>query len=51
VLLVEVVTVSLVEPEVFNDAGLKVAVEPAGNPLMLKLTVPANPPEGVTLTV
>ena len=30
-------------------AGLKLAVTPAGKLLALKETVPANPPEGVTL--
>jgi len=39
------------EPEVFTEAGLKLAPAPAGNPLTPKLTVPLNPPLGVTVTV
>jgi hypothetical protein len=45
-----VVTVRVDEPEA-TEAGLKLAVAPVGNPLTLKLTVPVNPPEGVTVTV
>lgn len=48
--LLAVVTVRVDEPE-FSEAGLKLAVAPAGNPLTLKFTVPVNPPEGVTLTM
>ena len=33
------------------EAGLKAAVTPAGNPLALSATLPANPPEGVTVMV
>ena len=46
-----VVTVKVEEPEPVTDAGLKLAVEPTPNPLTLKLTVPLNPPEGVTVMV
>src|SRR5215831_5913668 len=38
----------------FPDArgvGLKLAVAPAGNPLMVRSTDPVNPPLGVTVTV
>ena len=44
--------VSVDEPEPpLTEAGLKVPVAPAGNPLTLKLTVPLNPLEGVTVAV
>src|SRR5262249_28309781 len=33
------------------DAGLKLAVTPAGNPLALNATLPPNPPLGVTVMV
>ena len=46
-----VVTVIVEEPEVVTDGGVKLAVAPAGNPLALKVTVPVNPPVGVTVTV
>lgn len=46
-----VVTVKVEDPEVVTDVGLKVPVAPAGNPVTLKLTVPVNPPEGVTVAV
>jgi len=39
------------EPEVVTEPGLKLALEPAGRPVTLKVTVPVNPPEGVTVTV
>ena len=32
------------------ELGFKVAVAPEGKPDTLKLTVPLDPPEGVTLT-
>lgn len=38
--------VEMPEPE--TDAGLKLAVVPEGNPLMLRFTAPANPPNPVT---
>jgi len=46
------VEVVLVEPAA-NEAvaGLNDAVVPAGSPLTLKLTVPLNPPDGVTVAV
>src|SRR6185503_527940 len=37
------VTVSSEGPDVVTDGGVKVAVAPAGSPLTLKSTVPANP--------
>ena len=49
--LLPAVTVIVVLPEVFTDAGLKLAVAPPGNPLTAKVTVPLNPPDGVTVTV
>jgi hypothetical protein len=41
----------VVDPDVFTVAGLKLAVEPDGRPLTLKLTVPVNPAPGVKVTV
>src|SRR5438046_2676503 len=38
------VTVKVVDPEPFTDAGLKFDVAPAGTPLTLNATVPVNPP-------
>jgi hypothetical protein len=46
-----VVTVIVDEPEVVTDAGLKLALAPAGNPLALNVTVPVKPPDGVTVAV
>ena len=46
-----VVTVIVEEPDVVTDVGLKLAPAPAGNPLALKVTVPVNPPDGVTVMV
>jgi hypothetical protein len=46
---VAVVTLMLEVPAV--GLGLKVAVAPAGTPEALSVTFPANPPEGVTVTV
>src|SRR5581483_1561307 len=49
---VEVEMVSVDEPEPpLTAVGLKVPFAPAGNPLTLKLTVPLNPLEGVTVAV
>jgi hypothetical protein len=48
---VEVVTVKVEDPEIETVAGVKLAVAPVGNSVMLKLTLPVNPPEGVTLTL
>ena len=44
-------TVSVVCPEVVTDVGLNDPVAPAGRPITLKLTVPVNPPLGVTVAV
>jgi len=38
-----VTTVNVEFPELVSDAGLKLAVTPAGKPLTLKLAVPVNP--------
>lgn len=46
-----VVTETVEEPEPLTDAGLKVAFAPAGRPLMLKPTLPANPPDPATVAV
>jgi hypothetical protein len=45
-----VFTVMVEEPDVVIETGLKVAVAPVGRSLTLNLTVPANPPDGLTLT-
>src|SRR5262245_19863552 len=47
---VAMVSVELPEPPPI-DAGLKLAVAPAGRPLALRFTVSANPPEGLTVIV
>jgi len=47
--MVAVVTVSVDVLEV--ELGLKVALEPAGTALALRLTGPTNPPLGVIVTV
>lgn len=46
-----VVTDMVDEPEPVTEAGLKLALAPAGNPLTLKLTLPANPPDPVIVVV
>jgi hypothetical protein len=46
-----VVTVIVELPDPGTEAGLKDALEPAGNPLTLNVTVELNPPDGVTVTV
>ncbi len=46
-----VVTVMVVEPGPVSVKGLKLELAPKGNPVALKLTVPENPPDGVTVTV
>jgi hypothetical protein len=46
-----VLTVMVEEPDLLTESGLNVAVAPVGSPLALNVTVPANPPDGVTLTV
>src|SRR6267143_3385528 len=48
-LVLPVFTVSVEFPDVFTDGGLKLADAPPGNPLTLKVTVPVNPPDGVTV--
>ena len=45
---VDAAKVSVLVPVV--DAGLNVAVTPAGKPLALNATLPLKPPEGVTVT-
>ena len=44
-------TVIVELPDEFTDVGLKLAVAPPVNPLTLKVTVPPNPPDGVTVTL
>ena len=46
-----VVTVRVEEPEPATEAGLKLAVAPAGSPLALKLTVPLKPLTAPTVAV
>ncbi len=46
-----VVTDMVEEPEPATEAGLKLALAPAGKPLALKLTVPVKPPDPVTVAV
>jgi hypothetical protein len=47
----EAFTVMVEDPEPETEVGEKLAVAPEGNPLALKLTLPVNPLDGVTLTV
>jgi hypothetical protein len=47
----EVDTLSVELPEPVTDVGLNVAVAPAGNPLAVKLTLPAKPFKAPALTV
>lgn len=47
----EVVTVSVEEPDPVMDAGLKLAVAPAGRPLALRVTAALNPFCAATVTV
>ena len=47
----EVLKVSVEEPELTIDAGLKVAVAPVGNPLMLSARLPLRPGVAGTVTV
>lgn len=49
VAVLDAVKVSALVPVV--DAGLNAAVTPAGSPLALRATLPANPPEGATVIV
>ena len=46
-----VLTVSVDEPELLIDAGLKTPVAPAGNPETLNVTVPLKPLMGFTPVV
>ncbi len=46
-----VFTFKVDEPEPVIEEGLKLALERCGNPLTLKLTVPLNPFDGITVTV
>ncbi len=46
-----VVTVRVEEPDPGTDGGVKLPPAPAGNPLTPNVTVPVNPPDGVTATV
>ena len=46
-----VVTERVEEPEAVIEVGLKEPVAPAGSPLTLNATVPAKPPEPVTVVV
>jgi len=46
-----VVTDSVELPAPLTAAGLKLPSAPVGSPLTLNVTVPANPPDGVTVTV
>ena len=39
------------DPDVVTDVGVKLAVTPDGNPVTLNVTVPVNPPDGVTVAV
>src|SRR5215813_8879250 len=49
---VEVLTLSVELPEPPTmEAGVKLALAPAGKPLTLRLTVSVNPPIGVTVVV
>ena len=48
--LVLVATVRVELPAPATDAGLKDPVVPVGRPVTLNVTVPAKPPEGVTVT-
>jgi len=42
---------SVEDPEPLIDAGVKLALAPAGNPLMLRATLPLKPLSAPTLTV
>jgi hypothetical protein len=46
-----VFTVSVEDPDPFTVLGLNPAVTPAGNPLILRPTIPLNPPSDPTFTV
>ncbi len=44
-------TLSVVDPEVATEPGLKEAVAPVGSPVTLNATTPVNPVAGVTVAV
>lgn len=46
-----VLTFSAVEPVFVTVVGLKTPVAPLGKPLTVKLTTPANPAPGTSVTV
>jgi hypothetical protein len=46
-----VVTLMVLEPDPATEVGLNVAAAPAGSPEALNVTVPVNPPLGVTVAV
>ena len=46
-----VVTVRVDVPEPLTEVGLKLPEALVGSPLTLKVTVPVNPPDGVTVAV
>jgi hypothetical protein len=41
----------LLVPDPLIEAGLNVALAPEGSPVVLKLTLPVKPPDGVTVAV
>jgi hypothetical protein len=47
----KVLTVKVEDPDGPTELGEKLAVAPEGNPVTLKLTLPVNPLDGVTLTL
>ena len=49
--LVLVVIVQTEDPEPTTDVGAKVAVDPAGSPVQVNVTVPTNPPLPVVVIV
>jgi len=48
---IEPVTVSVEEPELVSESGLKAAVAPVGSPSTASVTVPLKPGEEKTETV
>ena len=51
IVLLLVCTVRVDVPDVVTDVGMKLVLERLGTPLTLKLTVPVNELNGVTVTV
>src|SRR3982751_2622565 len=51
VVLVALVTVNVEVPEVVMEAGLKLPLAPAGNPLTLRPTLPLKPLSALTVAV